>query len=191
VRMYVSCIVKHMELILRLQDFNNVYGPHEITEGEWAAVIGKWRGLIAEGKPIQIVGDGEQRRDFTHIDDIVEGLIKIGFSNKKHIDAWELGTGFNYSLNEVADMFVEKFGCEKVYIPQQKGNYTETNRVNDDAINELGWAPKDILNRLYKKSIKNHIFLSKINIYEWIYNFRNHFSSNITLDGTMKFGEHP
>jgi len=78
-------------------------------------------------------------------------LIKIGFSNQKHEDAWELGTGFNYSLNEVADLFVEKFGCEKVYIPQQKGNYNETHRINDDAINRLGWQPKDIL----KDYIKN------------------------------------
>ncbi|MEY2914037.1 MAG: Prochlorococcus phage [Cyanobacteriota bacterium] len=56
---------------IEIARFYNVYGPNEITEGEWAAVIGKWRGQIAEGKPITIVGDGEQRRDFTHIDDIV------------------------------------------------------------------------------------------------------------------------
>lgn len=107
--------------------------------------------MVAEGKPIQIVGDGEQRRDFTHIDDIVDGLIKIGFSDLKHEDAWELGTGYNYSLNELAELFVEKFGSEKVYIPQQKGNYNETNRVNDDAVNQLNWKPKDIL----KDYIKN------------------------------------
>ena len=136
---------------IEIARFYNVYGPYEITDGKWAAVIGKWRGCVKEGNPIQIVGDGEQRRDFTHIDDIVEGLIKIGFSNQKHEDAWELGTGFNYSLNEVADLFVEKFGCEKVYIPQQKGNYNETHRINDDAINRLGWQPKDIL----KDYIKN------------------------------------
>lgn len=125
--------------------FYNVYGEGEITEGKWAAVIGKWRGCAKEGNPIEIVGDGEQRRDFTHIDDIIDAIVKIGFSNEKHEDAWELGTGFNYSLNEVADMFVEKFGVEKTYIPQQMGNYKETKRVNDDAINRLGWNPTDKL----------------------------------------------
>lgn len=125
--------------------FYNVYGPHEITDGEWAAVIGKWRGNVINGEPINIVGDGEQRRDFTHIDDIVDGLIKIAFKNEKHEDAWELGTGFNYSLNEVADMFVEKFGVSKVYIPNQKGNYRETRRKNNDAIIRLGWRPTDKL----------------------------------------------
>ena len=128
-----------------------MYGPYEIVDGKWAAVIGLWRGQIAEGKPLTIVGDGEQRRDFTHIDDIVDGLIRIAFGNEKHEDAWELGTGFNYSINEVADLFIEKFGGNKEYIPQQKGNYRETRRENDDAINRLGWTPTDKL----KDYIKN------------------------------------
>jgi UDP-glucose 4-epimerase len=130
---------------IEIARFYNVYGPTEITEGKWAAVIGLWRGQITEGKQITIVGDGEQRRDFTHVDDIVDGLIKIAFSDEKHEDAWELGTGFNYSINEVADIFIEKFGCEKLYIDNQKGNYKETRRENDDALNRLDWRPKDVL----------------------------------------------
>jgi len=130
---------------IEIARFYNVYGPHEITEGMWAAVIGRWRGQIEKNHPITIVGDGEQRRDFTHIDDIVDGLIKIGFSGETHEDAWELGTGFNYSINEVADIFIEKFGCEKLYIDNQKGNYKETRRENDDALNRLDWRPKDVL----------------------------------------------
>jgi UDP-glucose 4-epimerase len=125
--------------------FYNVYGPHEIVDGDWAAVIGVWRRQVRDGQPLTIVGDGEQRRDFTHVDDIIDGLYKIGISNEKHEDAWELGTGKNYSINEVADMFVEKFGCEKQYIPNQKGNYKETLRENNDAIKRLGWQPTDKL----------------------------------------------
>jgi UDP-glucose 4-epimerase len=136
---------------IEIARFYNVYGPTEIIEGEWAAVIGLWRGQVAEGKSITIVGDGEQRRDFTHIDDIVDGLIRIAFSDEKHEDAWELGTGFNYSINEVSDLFIQKFGCERLYIDNQKGNYRETRRENDDAINRLGWQPKDVL----KDYIKN------------------------------------
>ena len=135
---------------IEIARFYNVYGPHEITEGKWAAVIGKWRGSSVNGEPITIVGDGEQRRDFTHIDDIVDGLIKIGFGTDVHEDAWELGTGFNYSLNEVADMFVEKFGVSKVYIPNQKGNYRETRRENNDAIERLRWQPTDKLKEYIK-----------------------------------------
>ena len=130
---------------IEIARFYNVFGPGEITEGKWAAVIGKWRGQVEKNHPITIVGDGEQRRDFTHIDDIVDGLIKIGFGTEKHEDAWELGTGFNYSLNEVAQLFVEKFSAVKVYMTEERGNYRETIRVNNDAIEKLGWTPTDKL----------------------------------------------
>ena len=132
-------------LNVEIARFYNVYGPGEITEGKWAAVIGKWRGQVEQNHPITIVDDGEQRRDFTHIDDIVDGLIKIAFGTDTHEDAWELGTGFNYSLNEVAELFVEKFSAVKVYMSQERGNYKETIRVNNDAIDRLGWTPTDKL----------------------------------------------
>jgi UDP-glucose 4-epimerase len=130
---------------IEIARFYNVYGPYEITEGKWAAVIGKWRGQIQNGEPITIVGDGEQRRDFTYVEDIVDGLIKIGFGTKTHEDAWELGTGFNYSLNELAQLFVDKFGCEIQRIPNQSGNYRETKRENNDALDRLEWNSKDVL----------------------------------------------
>jgi UDP-glucose 4-epimerase len=130
---------------IEIARFYNVYGPYEITEGKWAAVIGKWRGQIQNGEPITIVGDGEQRRDFTYVGDIVDGLIKIGFLDEKHDDAWELGTGFNYSLNEVAGFFVSKFGCEIERVPNQSGNYRETKRENNDALDRLEWISKDVL----------------------------------------------
>lgn len=122
--------------------FYNVYGPGELVDSHMAAVIGMWRSRIKKNMPLIIHGDGEQRRDFTHIDDIVDGIIKIAESNEKHEDAWELGTGNNYSLNEVADMFGN---VEKEYVPDVKGNYRETIRVNNDAIDRLGWKPTDKL----------------------------------------------
>jgi len=125
--------------------FYNVYGPKEIVEGDWAAVIGIWRRQVRDGLPITIVGNGEQRRDFTHVDDIVDGLYKIGIGSEKHEDAWELGTGINYSINEVYEMFKEKFGTDSIHIPDQMGNYRKTLRENDDALNRLGWTPQNRL----------------------------------------------
>lgn len=121
--------------------FYNVYGPGELVDSHMAAVIGMWRSRIKKNLSLIIHGDGEQRRDFTHIDDIVDGIIKIAESNEKHEDAWELGTGNNYSLNEVADMF----GVEREYVADVKGNYRETIRINNDAIDHLGWKPQDRL----------------------------------------------
>jgi UDP-glucose 4-epimerase len=129
--------------------FYNVYGPNEVVNGDWAAVIGIWRRQVMNGEPITIVGDGNQRRDFTHVIDIVDGLYRVGNSNEKHEDAWELGTGTNYSILEVYEMFKEKFGCEKVHIEDQKGNYRITLRENNDAIDRLGWSPEN--------RIKNYI----------------------------------
>ena len=126
--------------------FYNVYGPNELVDGKWAAVIGIWRKQIEEGKPITIISDGEQRRDFTYVDDICSALYKIGINNKKHEDAWELGTGMNYSVNEVFSFFKERFGdLEKIHLPDVPGNYRQTLRENDDTCKRLNWAPNDKL----------------------------------------------
>ena len=128
--------------------FYNVYGPGELVDSNMAAVIGKWRAAIKKGETLKIHGDGEQRRDFTHITDIVDGLIRIAESNEKHEDAWELGTGKNYSINEVANMFTPLL---REYVDDVKGNYRETIRINNDAIERLGWEPKDRLEDYIKK----------------------------------------
>lgn len=145
---------KTYEMNIEIVRFYNVYGPYEIIDGKWAALIGKWRGLIKEGKPLTIVGFGNQKRDFTHIIDIVDGLIKIAFTDKTQKDAWELGSGKNYAINEVFEMFRQKFNVTARYIDNQKGNYKETLRESNHAIDLLGWNPKDRL-RSYISNLKN------------------------------------
>ena len=127
--------------------FYNVYGPNEIVgpKGGWAAVIGIWRYQSLNNQPLTIVGDGNQRRDFTHVDDIVDGLYKIGMNNIKHDDAWELGTGMNYSVLEVANMFVEKYGVKTIHLDDEPGNYRKTLRENDDTLKKFNWTPSDKL----------------------------------------------
>ena len=70
-------------------------------------VIGIWRTKCFNSEKLPIVGDGEQRRDFTHVDDIVDGLVRISQTNKIHEDG-ELGSGVNYSVNEMFNMFLEE-----------------------------------------------------------------------------------
>jgi len=127
--------------------FYNVYGPGEIVDGDWAAVIGIWRRQLRDREPITIVGDGEQRRDFTHVSDIVDGLYRIAMSDEQHEDAWELGTGVNFSINELYNMFKEHTGIDCVYIPEQPGNYRKTLQENRDANDRLGWNPTDQLKK--------------------------------------------
>jgi UDP-glucose 4-epimerase len=144
---------KTYNLDVEITRFYNVYGPDEIVDGDWAAVIGIWRRQVRDGEKITIIGDGEQRRDFTHVVDIVDALYKLGTSSEKHEDAWELGTGTNYSINEVYEMFKEKFPhIESVYLPDQPGNYRKTLRENDDTLERLDWKPEDRL-REYIQSL--------------------------------------
>jgi|19_taG_2_1085344.scaffolds.fasta_scaffold23420_2 UDP-glucose 4-epimerase len=103
--------------------FYNVYGPHQILEGTYATVVGIFKKQFENGESLTIVGDGEQRRDFTHVDDIVYGLTRCA-GNKQHYkaDEFELGSGVNYSINELAGMF----GSKKTYIPERPGEYDKT-----------------------------------------------------------------
>jgi len=136
--------------------FYNVYGPHQIEDGTYATLLGIFEKQYREGKPLTIVGDGEQRRDFTHIDDIVDGLIRINRAMHGEVDMryageiFELGSGKNYSINEVANMFGEKY--PKEYIEQRPGEYDETLADYSKAKLTFDWEPKGDLNS-YIKSV--------------------------------------
>ena len=145
---------KSYNVNVEIARFYNVYGLGEVMDEKFGNVIGVWKTKVNKGEPLPIVGDGEQRRDFTHVYDIVDGLIKIASSNKKHEDAWELGTGNNYSINELFEMFNKRFNVESIMIPDQPGNYKKTLRENDDLLEQLNWHPKDRL--------RNHIENLKI-----------------------------
>jgi UDP-glucose 4-epimerase len=136
---------KSYNVNVEIARFYNVYGPMEPLDEKFGNVIGIWQAKVGKNLPLPIVGDGNQKRDFTHVQDIVDGLLKISNSEINHDDAWEIGTGINYSINELYAMFKKKYDINSVYIPDQKGNYRETLRVNDDLINLLNWQPKDRL----------------------------------------------
>ena len=144
---------KSYDVDVEISRFYNVYGPYEPLDEKFGNVMGIWRCKAKEGKPLPIVGNGEQRRDFTHVDDIVSGLIKIASSNIKHQDAWEMGSGVNYSINELFEMFRLKFNVTSINIEDQPGNYRKTLRTNDDMLNKLNWSPSDQLNQ-YIQNLK-------------------------------------
>ena len=136
---------KSFSVNVEIARFYNVYGPLEPLDEKYGNVIGIWRMKVNKKNPLPIVGDGNQKRDFTHVFDIIDGLSRISKTKIKHQDAWEIGTGVNYTINELFNMFKEKFNTSSIYIPDQRGNYRETLRVNDDLIKMLNWEPKDRL----------------------------------------------
>ena len=70
---------------------------------------------------------------------------KIAESDISHNDAWELGSGINYSVNDLFNFFKNKYDIESITIPDQPGNYRKTLRTNDDTLKLLNWDPKDRL----------------------------------------------
>ena len=129
---------KHFNVDTKICRFYNVYGPHQLTEGEYCTVIGIFENQYKEGVELTITGDGEQRRDFTHVDDIVEGLILTAQSDNFEIDIIELGRGNNHSINELAKMF----GCGHTYIPERPGEARVTLCDISEAKENIGYEPK-------------------------------------------------
>ena len=92
-----------------------------------------------------ITSDGEQRRDFTHIDDIVDGLIGCMRAMHGEVDMrfsgeeFELGRGENFSINEIADMFGKDY--PRKYLDKRPGEYDSTLCTDTKAKELLDWKP--------------------------------------------------
>lgn len=126
--------------------FYNVYGKGQISKGDYATVIGIFESQYKEGKPLTVVSPGTQSRDFTHIDDIVDGVLKTVDKNMNN--EWFLKSGVEYKLIDVAKMFTDNI----VMIPEKRGerkNSTYTRNTNK----LLGWEPKNDLIQYIKKII--------------------------------------
>ena len=129
---------KHFGIDTKICRFYNVYGPHQLTEGKYCTVVGIFERQYKTNEPLTITGDGFQRRDFTHIDDIVEGLILTSQSEDFNLDTIELGRGHNHSINELAEMF----GCGFTYIPKRPGEAEVTLCDTSVAKKDIGYNPK-------------------------------------------------
>jgi UDP-glucose 4-epimerase len=136
----------NFKLDIQIARFYNVYGPLERVDQINGNVIGIWRSRIQSGLPLQIVGDGEQTRDFIHVSDIVDGLIKIAESNIDINDAWELGSGNQYSINKLFSYFKNRFPeIKSEMINDQPGNFRSSILINNEVSKKLNWNPKDRL----------------------------------------------
>ena len=141
---------KCFDLKYSIARFYNVYGPYQLTEGGYTTLIGRWMNNIEKGLPCEIYGDGKQRRDFTHVDDIVDALIKIMEKGAFLSRVYELGKGENISVNEVAKMFEIK----PIYKDAKPGEARNTLCESTLALELLGWIPKRYLLH-YIQTFKN------------------------------------
>jgi len=119
----------------------NVYGERQPIKGQYAPVIGRFFKQFARDEPLTIVGDGEQRRDFTHVSDVVKANY---LAATKEVDSqyygkvYNVGSGTNHSVNQIANMI----SANQVNIPPRIGEARETLANNFKLRNVFGWEPK-------------------------------------------------
>ncbi len=142
--------------------FYNVYGEHQATEGAYCNVLGIFERLYSEGKPLTITGDGQQRRDFTYVGDIVDGIVKSmeamhgAVDMRYEAEEIELGRGKNYSINDIASAFGQFYSLR--YIDAWPGEVRETLNTDTKAREMLDWNPTvDIIEYIKDNYVaKNH-----------------------------------
>jgi UDP-glucose 4-epimerase len=124
--------------------FYNVYGPKQLSNGKYATVIGIFEENVKNNRPHKINRPGTQKRIFTHVDDVVDGLVLIG---EKGQGEYCLGSTEEYSILEVAKMFGGKIEmCDS-----KKGDRTYSS-IDLRRINKLGWKANSSLKK-YIKSV--------------------------------------
>lgn len=130
----------------------NVYGERQPLKGQYAPVIGIFLKQKQENKPLTIVGDGNQRRDFTHVSDVVQANILAATTevdDSLYGQIYNIGTGKNYSINEVANFI----SSNQINIPPRLGEARETLANNNKFKSKFGWNPV-------------------VNLEDWIYNYK-------------------
>lgn len=115
--------------------FYNVYGPRERPANQYGTVIETFRQQFLSGSPLTVVSPGTQKRNFTHVDDIVEGLVLVG--EKGDGDGFGLGDEKEYSILEVAKLF----GTDIEMLPERAGNRMESS-IDTEKSRSIGWEAK-------------------------------------------------
>ncbi len=117
--------------------FFNVYGPRARTSGTYGAVFGVFLAQKLAGKPMTIVGDGNQTRDFTFVSDICDALL-LAAASEVTGKAFNVGSGSTYSINRL----IQLIGGPSVHIPKRPGEpdctFADISRIERD----LGWIPR-------------------------------------------------
>lgn len=116
----------------------NVYGDRQPLKGQYAPVIGLFLKQHEEGKPLTVVGDGSQRRDFTHISDVVQANILASEVSQGFGEVYNIGYGNNYSILDIANMISN----DVKFIPSRIGEVQETLASNQKFKDLTGWNPK-------------------------------------------------
>jgi len=155
---YASTKAKNTELVKRIGDaeklpyaityFYNVYGPGE-RAGVYGTLIEMFKQMYIRGTPLTVVAPGTQQRNFTHVDDIIDGLLLVGQHGEG--DEYGLGNERAYSVIEVAQLF----GGEVVMLPERTSNRMKSG-IDTSKSNALGWNAKKSLEEYVHTFVLEH-----------------------------------
>jgi UDP-glucose 4-epimerase len=126
----------------------NVYGENQPTKGQYAPVIGLFQRQYKAEEPMTIVGDGQQRRDYTHVSDVVEANILASTTTNENAigELFNIGSGTNYNIHDLVKMISDKNEPQEykdfVYIPERPGESRETLSDCSKANTLLQWKPQ-------------------------------------------------
>ncbi|MFB6197183.1 MAG: NAD-dependent epimerase/dehydratase family protein [Halobacteriaceae archaeon] len=143
---YAEYFHNHYDLTLAGMRFFSVYqgfGGAEEHKGEFANTVAQFAHKMANGNRPELFGDGTQTRDFTHVDDVVRGLVQAAEHELNGI--YNLGTGESYDFNTVIEMLNDELGTniDPKYIENPYDVYVHDTRADYDKIHEAtGWEPK-------------------------------------------------
>mgnify|MGYP006113675807 CR=1 FL=1 len=116
--------------------FYNVYGPREISQGKYATLIALFIEKVKNSEPLTVVSPGTQKRNFTHVDDIIKGIILVG--EKGEGDDYGIGSPDSFSILEIANMFQN---AKIEMLPERPGNRM-TAEVKTQKTIALGWSSR-------------------------------------------------
>jgi UDP-glucose 4-epimerase len=121
----------------------NVFGPRQSPHSQYAAVVPLFITLIAAGDPITIEGDGEQRRDFTYVDNVVDGTLRAADAEGASGQIFNVAASAPASVNQLADTIGTILGkqVERTFAPPRAGDIRASWADVTAARDMLGWQP--------------------------------------------------
>jgi UDP-N-acetylglucosamine/UDP-N-acetyl-alpha-D-glucosaminouronate 4-epimerase len=142
-RYCVSCARVYGLETVTLRYFN-VFGPGQDPTSQYAAVVPRFIAAIDAGDPVPIHGDGEQSRDFTYVDNVVEANVLAAEASEASGHVLNIATGEPRTVNELADTIGEVLGkpVEKEYLPERTGDVRDSWADVSAARRQLGWEAR-------------------------------------------------
>ena len=127
----------------------NVYGQRQPTKGQYAPVIGIFQKQFKENRNLTIVGNGTQKRDYTHVDDVISAnLLSVKKQLSSKYEVFNVGTGTNYSVLDIAKVI----GGIYEFVPKRKGEAKETLADISKIRKHLNWVPRIKVHKWIKEN---------------------------------------